>query len=201
MPTLDTATALKLGTTSPAQPVNYVGYGESGGLPYIWAATSDKITMFAQTGGTSSAAWASKGGASPQGYRNGSAVASTVVRPLQLNGLVSAAPVLANGVLVVPVFVPPPANTCGVGTGYYQLFDLASGSDPKIPVTYKGLIVSNGLISLGAGSPLTPSLHGSKNGIIGLPGTNAPAAPGASQLGPINFGGKPLSRAVLWRQR
>jgi type IV pilus assembly protein PilY1 len=132
MPTLDTATALKLGTTSPAQPVNYVGYGESGGLPSSGRPRATRSPCSRRRAAPVLPPGQAKAALSP-GYRNGSAVASTVVRPLQLNGLVSAAPVLANGVLVVPVFVPPPANTCGVGTGYYQLFDLASGSDPRSP--------------------------------------------------------------------
>ena len=199
-PALDAATALKIGTTSPADPVNFVGYGERNSMPYVWAGTKNKVTTFVLTG-TSTPAWASQGGASPQGYKNGSSVAYSVVRPLKSTGEVSAPPVLVNGVLVVPVFVPPAAGSCLAGTGYYQLFDMASGGDPKITVTYNGVAVTAGEIYLGGGSPLAPSLHGSKNGIVGYPGTDTPPATGDPSLGSINFGGKPLSRSVLWRQR
>ena len=199
--TADAATALQRGAVSPAAPINFVGYGESEGIPYVWAATKDKLTMFKLSGaGMAPAAWATQGGASPQGYKAGNA--STAVRALKQGGQISAQPVLANGVLVVPVHVPPAAGSCGAGQGYYQLFDLASGSDPKIRITYNGADVVAGEIYLGAGAPLTPSLHGSEKGIVGYPGTDAPPAAGSSpSLGSINFGGKPLSRAILWRQR
>ena len=199
-PALDAATARKIGTTSPVAPVNFVGYGERNSMPYVWAGTKNKVTTFVLTG-TSMPVWASQGGASPQGYKKGSAVASSVVRPLKSTGEVSAPPVLVNGVLVVPVFVPPAAGSCLAGTGYYQLFDMASGSDPKIAVTYNGAAVTAGEIFLGGGSPLAPSLHGSNKGIVGYPGTDTPPASGDPSLGSINFGGKPLSRSVLWRQR
>ena len=199
--TADAATALQRGAVSPAAPINFVGYGESEGIPYVWAATKDKLTMFKLSGaGMAPAAWATQGGASPQGYKAGNA--STAVRALKQGGQISAQPVLANGVLVVPVHVPPAAGSCGAGQGYYQLFDLASGSDPKIRITYNGADVVAGEIYLGAGAPLTPSLHGSEKGIVGYPGTDAPPAAGSSpSLGSINFGGKPLSRVILWRQR
>jgi len=199
--TADAATALQRGAVSPAAPINFVGYGESEGIPYVWAAAKDKLTMFTLSGsGMAPAAWASQGGTSPQGYKAGNA--SAAVRALKQGGQISAPPVLANGVLVVPVHVPPAAGSCGAGQGYYQLFDLASGSDPKIRITYNGADVVAGEIYLGAGAPLTPGLHGSEKGIVGYPGTDAPPAAGSSpSLGSINFGGKPLSRAILWRQR
>ncbi len=199
--TADAATALQRGAVSPAAPINFVGYGESEGIPYVWAAAKDKLTMFTLSGsGMAPAAWASQGGTSPQGYKAGNA--SAAVRALKQGGQISAPPVLANGVLVVPVHVPPAAGSCGAGQGYYQLFDLASGSDPKIRITYNGADVVAGEIYLGAGAPLTPGLHGSEKGIVGYPGTDAPPAAGSNpSLGSINFGGKPLSRAILWRQR
>ncbi len=199
--TADAATALQRGAVSPAAPINFVGYGESEGIPYVWAAAKDKLTMFTLSGsGMAPAAWASQGGTSPQGYKAGNA--SAAVRALKQGGQISAQPVLANGVLVVPVHVPPAAGSCGAGQGYYQLFDLASGSDPKIRITYNGADVVAGEIYLGAGAPLTPGLHGSEKGIVGYPGTDAPPAAGSNpSLGSINFGGKPLSRAILWRQR
>lgn len=201
----DVSGAIKQATTSPADPVNYVGYTEVGGLAYAWAATKNEITTFALSGAVSQIAWASSGGSAPSGYTWGGTalqpVASSVVMPLQGSGQVSAAPVFVNGVLVVPVYVPPSGATCGPGTGFYDLFDLASGALPKIPIRYRNAAVTNGIVSLGTGVPLSPTTSVSGSGVLLYPATNNPGNGSSSPNPPIQFGGMTINKPVGWWQR
>jgi type IV pilus assembly protein PilY1 len=205
---------------APAAPVNFVGYTEIGGLPYIWAASENEIEAFSLSGGNAQPIWASTGGSSPSGYlpnSSGNLVSSSAVMALQSNGQISAAPALINGVLFVPVYVPP-TGTCGeTGTGYYDLFDLVSGGLPKIPITYKNNAVTNGVISLGLGTPYTPSYTVTASGTMVYPGNSLPPTskqginpnapnqginPNAPNQGinPIELPGLPMSRPIAWRQ-
>ncbi|OIQ67337.1 hypothetical protein GALL_510840 [mine drainage metagenome] len=198
----DATGAVQSATTNPKAAINYVGYTEIGGLPYVWAATQTEITAFALSGGTSQILWASDGNS---GYQpNGSSmqsVASNVVMPLQAAGQISAAPVLVNGVLVVPVYVPPDDATCGVGTGYYDLFDLLTGGPPKITITYENNAVTNGVISLGSGIPLSPTVYVTPTGTVIYPGSSEPPGPQSpNPISPIDFGGSVMNKPLAWRQ-
>ncbi len=200
----DVISALQVATTSPQQKLNYVGYYEINGLPYVWAASQTEISVFALSGATSQLLWASDGSS---GYQSSGgslqAVSSNVVAPLQTNGQISASPAVANGLLVVPVYVPPSATSCGVGVGYYDLFDLVSGGTPKINVTYKGNSVTSGVISLGSGIPLSPSLFVSSNGAGFYPYTtaNVPDASGnPPPITPVTLGGNVMNKPIAWRQ-
>ena len=199
----DAGNATQVATTSPATAINYVGYTEISGLPYIWAATTSEITTFALSGGSSGILWASSGTSGYQPSSSGTltAVSSTTVMPLQSGGQVSAAPVLVNGVLVVPVYVPPSGSICGVGTGYYDLFDLLTGNTPKITITYKNNAVLNGVIALGAGIPLSPAVYVTPTGTVIYPGSSTPpntSTPNA--ISPIQFGGNVMNKPIAWRQ-
>lgn len=199
----DAGGAVQVATTNPLAPINYVGYTEIGGLPYVWAATQSEITAFGLSGGTSKILWASSG---TSGYQPGSggtlqSVASSVVMPLQAGAQISAAPVLVNGVLVVPAYVPPSGEACGAGTGYYDLFDLLTGGLPKIAITYKNNAVTNGVISLGTGVPLSPSIYVTPTGTVIYPGSSQPANPQQpNPISPINFGGNVMNKPIAWRQ-
>jgi type IV pilus assembly protein PilY1 len=200
----DVISALQIATTSPQQKLNYVGYYEINGLPYVWAASQTEISLFALSGASSQLLWASDGSS---GYQSSGgslqAVSSNVVAPLQTNGQISASPAVANGLLVVPVYVPPSATSCGVGVGYYDLFDLVSGGTPKINVTYKGNSVTSGVISLGSGIPLSPSLFVSSNGAGFYPYTtaNVPDASGnPPPITPVTLGGNVMNKPIAWRQ-
>ena len=200
----DAASALKFATTSPQAALNYVGYYEINGLPYVWAASQTEITVFALSGATSQITWASDGNS---GYQPSGGtlqpVGSNVVAPLQAGGQISASPTVANGLLVVPVYVPPSATSCGVGVGYYDLFDLVSGSKPKINVTYKGNSVASGAISLGSGIPLSASLFVTSNGAGFYPFTtsNVPSPNGTPPpINPVTLGGSVMNKPIAWRQ-
>ena len=200
---IDASGATQVATTNPAAAINYVGYTEINGLPYVWAATASEITTFALSGGSSSILWASS---STSGYQPDSSgtltsVPSTTVMPLQSGGLISAAPVLVNGVLVVPVYVPPGGSICGAGTGYYDLFDLLSGGLPKITITYKNNAITSGVIALGTGIPLSPAVYVTPTGTVIYPGSSTPpntTTPNA--ISPIQFGGNVMNKPIAWRQ-
>ena len=198
----DAGGSVRVATVSPAAGVNFVGYTEIGGLPYIWAASQNEIEAFSLSGGVAQPIWASSGGNSPSGFlANGSGglTSSNAVMALQTNGQISAAPALINGVLVVPVYVPP-TGTCGeTGTGYYDLFDLVSGGLPKIPITYKNNAVTNGIISLGLGTPYTPSYSVTASGTLVYPGNSQPPLP-TQGINPILFGGNVMNKPIAWRQ-
>jgi type IV pilus assembly protein PilY1 len=199
----DASGATQVATTSPAAAINYVGYTEINGLPYIWAATAGEITTFALSGGSSNILWASSGTSGYQPNSSGTltAVSSTTVMPLQSGGQISAAPVLVNGVLVVPVYVPPSGSTCGVGTGYYDLFDLLTGNLPKITITYKNNAVVNGVIALGSGIPLSPAVYVTPTGTVIYPGSSRPPKPQSpNPISPIQFGGNVMNKPIAWRQ-
>ena len=198
----DVSGALEIATMSPAAPVNFIGYTEIGGLPYLWAASQSEIEVFAISGGNAQPIWASSGGSAPSGYlpnSTGTLASNTAVMALQSGGQISAAPALINGVLVVPVYVPP-TGTCGeTGTGYYDMFDLVSGSLPKIPITYKNNAVTNGIISLGLGTPYTPSYTVTTSGTLVYPGNSQPPTP-TQGINPIEFGGSVMNKPIAWRQ-
>lgn len=198
----DVAGATKVATMSPAAAVQYVGYTEISGLPYLWAASANEIEAFALSGANATPIWASTGGSSPQGFLgngSGGLTSNSAVMGLQTGGQISAAPALINGVLVVPVYVPPTGSCGEVGTGYYDLFDLVSGGLPKIPITYKNNAVTNGIISLGLGIPYTPSYTVTASGTLVYPGNSQPPSP-TQGINPIEFGGSVMNKPIAWRQ-
>ena len=204
----DVGGAVQMATTNPAVAINYVGYTEIYGLPYLWAATQSEITTFTLSGGTSQSLWASSptSGYKADGSGTLQAVGSDVVMPLQSGGEVSAAPVVVNGVLIVPVYVPPSDESCGSGNGYYDLFDLLTGSKPKITITYKNNAVTNGVISLGAGKALSPAVYVTGSGAVVYPGSSGAGGGGGSggspgdSVSPILFGGSVMNKPISWRQ-
>ncbi len=197
----DASGASNQATLSPAAPVNYVGYTEYNGLPYMWAASQNEVETFLLSGGSAQALWASAGGSSPQGYIGSSSglTASSSVPALQSSGQVAALPSLINGVLVVPVYVPPTGSCGETGTAYYDLIDLLSGGLPKVSVTYRNTPVTNGVVSLGLGVPFTPSFSVTSQFTLIYPGTSQPVASGSS-INPIVFAGSVMNKPIAWRQ-
>jgi type IV pilus assembly protein PilY1 len=197
----DASGAANEATLSPAAPVNYVGYTEYNGLPYMWAASQNEVETFLLSGGAAQALWASAGGSSPQGYVSSSSglTASSSVPALQASGQVAALPSLINGVLVVPVYVPPTGSCGETGTAYYDLIDLLSGGLPKVSVTYRNIPVTNGVVSLGLGVPFTPSFSVTSEFTLIYPGTSQPVASGSS-INPIVFAGSVMNKPIAWRQ-
>ncbi len=192
----DAALLQNYGTTSPAAAINYLGYAMVSGVPYVWTASQSQITVFALSGANSRILWASSNQTGLQ-YSNGSLqpVSSNVVMPLQANGQISAAPAISYGTLVVPVYVPPAATSCGLGNGYHDYFDLGSGGLPKIPPVINGVAITNGIVNLGAGVPLSPSGFATSSGLVMYGQTNTNQTPVV-----VNFNARVRNPPIAWRQ-
>ncbi|HOI65064.1 MAG TPA: PQQ-binding-like beta-propeller repeat protein [Thiomonas arsenitoxydans] len=203
---LDASLLQNYGATSPAAAINYLGYAVVSGVPYVWAASQSQISVFQLSGASSRIVWASSNQTGSK-YVNGSlqSVSSNVVMPLQANGQISATPAIIAGVLVVPVYVPPDATSCGLGNGYDDLFDLPSGGLPKLPITFKNMAVTNGVLNLGPGVPLSPSSYASSSGSFFFTGTNASTDSSSGNGNPTGFGAGGINYTVrnppiAWRQ-
>ncbi|CDW94425.1 conserved exported hypothetical protein [Thiomonas sp. CB2] len=196
--TADAAGLQLAGATNPAQPINYVGYTEQGGMPYFWAATQNEVTVFEQvSGGSGYIVWASSSSGGYEPDASGTLQQASGVNALM--GQVSAVPYLKNGVFWVPVYQPPTGtNVCGVGSGGLNYFNFVNGLEPTTPITYKGQVVTGGYIYLGKGPALSPTGSNTTTGAIILATTqltnlNTPPTP-ITQL----F--QNLNRPILWRQ-
>lgn len=196
----DTAGAYKvvnsLSPSTTPNAINYVGYTEVSGQPYLWAVTQYQVSVYAMANGVGQYQWATRGGSSPVGTSTKSGV---TVNALQSTGQVSALPTAIDGVLFVPVYVPSSGASCGVlGNGYYDVFNLVSGATPNT-VSFSGALVTNGVISLGQGSPYAPSTSSGKKGAgttfypgYGQPPVNGPGSGTVRS----NVSNKPIS----WRE-
>lgn len=199
---VDVQTLQNYGATVPAAAIDYLGYTTANGVPYVWAASQNQITVFALSGANSRIVWASNSQSGLQST-NGSLqpVSSSVVMPLQPNGQISAAPVILSGVLVVPVYVPPSSTSCGLGHGYDDLFDLATGGLPQAPITFHNMVVTNGVLDLGTGVPLSPSAYVASSGLVFYAGTNVSGTGNSgSSVGVGGIGQTVLSHPIAWRQ-
>jgi type IV pilus assembly protein PilY1 len=194
VPATDASAAINVATMPGSSPgaVTYVGYDEIGGIPYLWATTASEVASFSLIGGGSSLMWSSAAGSS----------SSSSVMALQTGAQISASPRVVNGVLVVPIYVPVSGNACGSqGQGYYDLFDLASGSLPKVTITYRGSVVTNGILPLGLGSPYTPNVSVTSTGTIIYPGTGVPGGGnGSSSPSPATISNTVMNKPISWRQ-
>ncbi|MBV8469989.1 MAG: hypothetical protein JOY60_09045 [Burkholderiaceae bacterium] len=175
--------------------INYVGYTEVAGQPYLWAATQYQVSVYALANGIGQYQWATRGGSSPVG----TSAKSVTVNALQSTGQVSALPTAVNGVLFVPVYVPSSGASCGaLGNGYYDVFNLTTGTTPNGTVSFNGTLVTNGVIALGQGSPYAPSTSAGQKGTSTTfypgSGTSQSTAPGSGTV-TSSVSNKPIS----WR--
>jgi hypothetical protein len=145
--------------------IAYVGGIINGSTPYIYAASSTRITVFDQVSVTTPApglAWAQDwtsyvGGAgiwtngtyapSSSGYANGTAAPTNGIQFLPLNGLITDNPAIANDALIVPVTTTT-ASVCSPGNAYYYLYNLLNGDFPAGTFT---MLAGNGGGGSGSG--------------------------------------------------
>lgn len=196
----DAGSAFSIGSTlSPTTakaigPVTYVGYTETGGVPFVWAANPSQITVFTIGANGWQILWA----ATPSGgyrYSNGAFSLDSQIPALATGSAISAAPALANNALVVPVYVPASGSACGGGSGYYYFYSLSSGRFPENTFTYQG----NGVLSalyLGSGAAFAPSATITASGVQLGPGTAQSLAP----LSPLGVIGRLANAPVAWRE-
>ena len=204
----DTGNVTALGTTEDSQPVMYIGTQTVKNLPYLWAvstggsANTSTITVFGIGNTGWSPLWAS--GAGTAYTWGGSAwsklsASSTTPAPLQANAIISDAPRVVNGVLVVPAYVPPSntASSCNMnGEGYYDFFSLSNGAFPSNTITQNGKYLT-GNLDLGQGQAYTPNLSVGGSTLPVYGGTQQASSP----MNPLLFTGASINQIVQWRVR
>ncbi len=206
---VDVGNVTSLGTTEDSQPVIYIGTQTVKNLPYLWAVSTNSttstsmITVFGIGNTGWSPLWASGAGAAyTWGGSSWSKLASSSTTPasLQANAIISDAPRVVNGVLVVPAYVPPPSNTASScnpnGEGFYDFFALSSGAFPSNTITQNGNYLT-GNLDLGQGQAYTPNLSIGGSSLPVYGGTQQASSP----MNPLLFTGASINQVVQWRVR
>jgi hypothetical protein len=208
---------MEIGSTRPVtvsgssvtQPIGYVGYTQEGGLPYVWATSTNQITTFVFTSTGWSPNWNSFDGGAGS-WLNGTYTSNTVgpnpsasgVQWLAANATINANSLFVDGTLVVPVYTPvsTTASACGVGSGYYDLFNLNNGYFPGgVFMNANGQAIT-GNIWVGMGHPYAAQVSTLSNGGLMLYGSSQQNSTGgisvqASAVAKQNVG----SSIVAWR--
>ncbi len=180
-------------------PVLYVGGRLINGYPYTWAASMPEATVF----GIGSRGWQPLWATSnAQGYVAGTSAGSwtnsTAVTKLTSGSVISDAPVVKSGALVIPVYVPPSAGqaACNVnGNGFYDLFNVINGKFPSGLITDASGNAITGDISVGLGQAYTVSSASSSSGLLVFGGSSSSGSPGSALV----FQNASLNRPVQWR--
>ena len=218
--TTDVGNIASLGSTEDLKAVQFVGYQELGSQPYLWATSSDTITVFGINNSGWSPLWASAPGkaysygsgtwspvtaASSSGSSSGGSTSASQPTSLQASATITDLPVVVDGVLVVPAYVPPSAGAqaCNIqGEGYYDFFSLNNGAFPTTPITHyvlvKGTLTSETVttdLSLGEGKPYSPSISLSGTALPAYGSTEQTQTPGS----PLLFSRAGLNTVVQWR--
>lgn len=203
---VDAANATLIGVVHDSgNAVRFVGSQTVGHLPYLWATTTAApaatkaagITVFGIGSNGFTPIWASSPGSAYVYGGSSWTPAGSKVAAMQQGALISDAPRVVNGTLVVPVYVPPPtsASACNVnGTGYYDFFTLASGLFPRNAISYGGQLLG-GNLSLGQGSAYMPNLAVDGSSVAVFGGTQQSSSPVSPLLFPIAA----LNAVTQWR--
>ena len=207
----------KVGGTQPVtvndvtstQPIQYVGYTQFGGKPYLWGTSPQQLTVFDFTpngwapdwnsSNTGAGTWVN-GVYTPD--TQGASVSGTSIQWLPSNGQIDAKTVLAGNTLLVPVYVPASgtAATCGVGAGYYLLYRLDTGAFPNGVFTKSNGTAVTGNLYIGLGRPYAAQVSPLQSGGLMVYGSSQQNASGgigvqASALAAQNMG----SGVSAWR--
>ncbi|MGE4531399.1 MAG: type IV pilin biogenesis protein, partial [Acidithiobacillus sp.] len=181
--------------------VQYIGGSYYQGKNYLRVQGPNGITIFSQLNGTWSPVWtAYAGGAGTWSSGVFTTQTSGTNPPVTalLSGSVVSAPALINsGAVILPVTVPPSANSCGNGDAYYYLYALNNGIFPSGAFTdSSGKAITTALF-VGYGTAFTPTVT-SFNGRTLLQG--AASNTGPSKTFPTGFGaGLPLGGPTGWK--
>ncbi len=165
-----------------ANPVLWLGSQSMNGYPYFWAASAKSLTVFGIGAAGWQPLWATNGstGYSFSSSGSGSWTISTTVTSLTSGADISAMPVVQNGVLIVPAYVPPSSGqaACNInGNGFEDLFSLASGKFPTNMIsTSDGKVITSD-VNLGQGQAFTPNSIGSAGGKLIFGGTSSSGTP------------------------
>ncbi len=201
----DVGTATQLGTSYDGQsPITYVGYTEIDGVPYAWAADNASLTVFTVGSNGWQPLWATTNTAGyvwtiPSGG-TGSWATSTTVTLLTTGSEVSDALTVTNGALDAPVYAPPASNSCSVGQGTHDEFNLVTGAFPTGQLfDSQGNAITQD-ISTGQGLAYTASVAPSTSGVSSktlgwFTGQGTVTPPN-----PISIAGAVTDQPIAWRQ-
>ncbi|MBW4048696.1 MAG: hypothetical protein HIU89_12415 [Proteobacteria bacterium] len=198
LPATDVANITSLGTTQDGLAVKYLGFQLSNGMPYLWAASTSGVTVFGVSSAGWQALWASN---ATSGYivSAGAWVTTNNVPALQATAQISDMPVLANNILVVPVYVPAggaSASCGGVGSGYYDFFSLITGKFPTNQITDTSGTYVNANYYVGQGPAYSPTISISNSGLPVFGGSQEMANPNP----PLMFSKAGVNAVVQWRE-
>lgn len=201
----DAGTATQLGTSYDGQsPITYVGYTEISGIPYAWAADNASLTVFTVGSNGWQPLWATTNTAGyvwtiPSGG-TGSWATSTTVTLLTTGSEVSDALTVTNGALDAPVYAPPASNSCSVGQGTHDEFNLVTGAFPTgqlfdsqgNPIT-QDISTGQGIAYTASVAPSTSGVFSKTLGWFTGQGTITPP-------NPISIAGSVADQPIAWRQ-
>ena len=195
----DVGNIASLGTTKDGLPIEFLGFQQENTAPYLWAASQSGMTVFGIGTAGWQPLWATDTSA---GYvynsANSSWTISSSVGSLQATAQISAMPVVVNNSLVVPAYVPPSASaaSCGIlGSGYYDFFNLTTGSFPTNTIMGSNGSYLTGDEYIGVGVAYSPTVSISSTGLPVLGGTQQTVTPTA----PLVFSKAGVNAVVQWR--
>ena len=181
--------------------VQYIGGSYYQGKNYLRVQGPNGITIFSQLNGTWSPVWtAYAGGAgiwSSGTFTAQTSGANPPITALPAGSVVSAPALINSGAVILPVTVPPSANSCGNGDAYYYLYALNNGIFPSGTFTDSTGTAITSALFVGYGTAFTPTVT-SFNGRTLLQG--AASNTGPSKTFPTGFGaGLPLGGPTGWK--
>lgn len=181
--------------------VQYIGGSYYQGKNYLRVQGPNGITIFSQLNGTWSPVWTAYAGGAGNWSSGTFSTPSTGVNPpitaLPAGSVVSAPALINSGAVILPVTVPPSANTCGNGDAYYYLYALNNGIFPSGTFTDSTGTAITSAVFVGYGTAFTPTIT-SFNGRALLQG--AASNTGPSKTFPTGFGaGLPLGGPTGWK--
>ncbi len=181
--------------------VQYIGGSYYQGKNYLRVQGPNGITIFSQLNGTWLPVWSAyTGGAgtwSSGAFTTQTSGANPPITALPAGSVVSAPALINSGAVILPVTVPPPANTCGNSNAYYYLYALNNGIFPSGTFTNSTGIAITSALFVGYGTAFTPTVS-SFNGRTLLQG--AANNTGPTKMFPTGFGaGLPLGGPTGWK--
>lgn len=181
--------------------VQYIGGSYYQGKNYLRVQGPNGITIFSQLNGTWSPVWSAyAGGAgiwSSGAFTTQTSSANPPITALPAGSVVSAPALINSGAVILPVTVPPSANTCGNSNAYYYLYALNNGIFPSGTFTNSTGVAITSALFVGYGTAFTPTVS-SFNGRTLLQGSANNTGP--TKMFPTGFGaGLPLGGPTGWK--
>ncbi|MDD5280751.1 type IV pilin biogenesis protein [Acidithiobacillus sp.] len=181
--------------------VQYIGGSYYQGKNYLRVQGPNGITIFSQLNGTWSPVWSAyAGGAgiwSSGAFTTQTSSANPPITALPAGSVVSAPALINSGAVILPVTVPPSANTCGNSNAYYYLYALNNGIFPSGTFTNSTGVAITSALFVGYGTAFTPTAS-SFNGRTLLQGSANNTGP--TKMFPTGFGaGLPLGGPTGWK--